>query len=68
MPMEGTGGLRGITSELKPSLAVGVRNLTWPLGSNPSPLCWEADSYPLYQQGSPRPRFESTVKNSLYEM
>ena len=55
MPMEGTGGPRGITSELKPSLAVAVRSLAWPLGSNPSPLSWEAASSLWYLQGVPGP-------------
>ena len=50
-------------------------NRLWRLESETWPGPWDrtrvpckVDSYPLYQQGRPRPSFESAVKDSLYEM
>ena len=64
-PMEGTDRGREASS---PSW-----NHLWRLESETWPGPWDrtrvpckADSYPLYQQGRPRPSFESTVKDRMH--
>ena len=39
---------------------------TWPGPWDRTRVPCKADSYPLYQQGRPRPSFESTVKDRMH--